>query len=186
VWPSAPNGATPGTDWRPISAPYLYDWDLCGSGVPDGDIELGLEAWDNAGNHYVYSEHFTNYHITKSYNCGSPSPTNTVAATASPTVTPTTTDSDLEPGFPVKAINTGGTYQGGPVIHTLVGNIDSDLNLEIVVTGLATGPLYAWNSDGSPVTGWRSLLQCDYRHWATCRTPSWIRDFRRSRAFPAG
>jgi len=61
-----------GGTWRGLatdySALYIYDWDLCGSGVPDGDIELGLEAWDNAGNHYVYSEHFTNYHITKSYN----------------------------------------------------------------------------------------------------------------------
>ena len=55
------------------SAPYTYDWDLCIAGVPDGDIELGLEAWDNAGNHYVYSEHYTNYHVIKSYNCN-PSP----------------------------------------------------------------------------------------------------------------
>ncbi|MCX6028459.1 MAG: PA14 domain-containing protein [Chloroflexi bacterium] len=55
------------------SSPYAYDWDLCSAGVPDGDIELGLEAWDNAGNHYVYSEHYSNYHITKSYNCN-PSP----------------------------------------------------------------------------------------------------------------
>jgi hypothetical protein len=51
------------------SSPYQYDWDWCSSGVPDGDVELGLEAWDNAGNHYVYSEHYPNYHITKSYSC---------------------------------------------------------------------------------------------------------------------
>jgi len=42
---------------------------MCNAGVPDGDIELGLEAWDNSGNHYVYSQHYPNYHITKSYNC---------------------------------------------------------------------------------------------------------------------
>ena len=43
-----------------------------------------------------------------------------------------------------------GTYCGGSAIHTLVGNIDNDPKLEIIVTGLATGPLYAWHSDGSP------------------------------------
>ena len=42
--------------------------------MPDGDVELGLEAWDNSGNHYVYSEHYANYHITKNYNCN-PAPT---------------------------------------------------------------------------------------------------------------
>ena len=52
-----------------VASPYSYDWDLCAAGVPDGDIELGLEAWDNAGNHYVYSEHYGNYHITKNYDC---------------------------------------------------------------------------------------------------------------------
>ena len=62
-------------------------------------------------------------------------------------------DPDLEPGFPVKSLHTAGTYQVVP-IHTLVGNIDNDPNLEIVVTGLANGPLYAWKSDGSSVPGW--------------------------------
>lgn len=64
--------------WRGVatitSSPYQYDWDWCNSGVPDGDVELGLEVWDNAGNHYVYSEHYPNYHITKSYNCSQPPP----------------------------------------------------------------------------------------------------------------
>jgi hypothetical protein len=62
--------------------------------------------------------------------------------------------SDLEPGFPVRAFHCGGTYYGGPSIHTLVGNIDDDRELEIVATGLAKGPLYAWNHDGAKVTGW--------------------------------
>jgi len=63
-------------------------------------------------------------------------------------------DPDLEPGFPVQALHLPGSYHGGPALHTLVGNIDGDAELEILVTGLAVGPLYAWNHDGSIVTGW--------------------------------
>ncbi len=63
-------------------------------------------------------------------------------------------DPDLEPGFPVQAWHGPGSYHGGPAIHALVGNIDSDPTLEIVVTALAQGPLYAWNHDGTPVSGW--------------------------------
>lgn len=54
------------------SSPWAYTWDWCNSGVSNGDVELGLEVWDNSGNHYVYSEHYTNYHITKNYNCTTP------------------------------------------------------------------------------------------------------------------
>jgi hypothetical protein len=61
---------------------------------------------------------------------------------------------DLESGFPVQAFHTGGTYHSGSAIHTLVVNIDGDSELEIVVTALATGPLYAWNADGTAVPGW--------------------------------
>ena len=64
------------------------------------------------------------------------------------------TDPDLEPGFPVKTFERGGTYHGGPAVLTLVGNIDADPTLEVLVTALAVGPLYAWNSDGSPQLGW--------------------------------
>jgi hypothetical protein len=63
-------------------------------------------------------------------------------------------DPDLEAGFPVKTLRTGGTYWGGWALHTLVGNIDSDPDQEIVVTGLANGPLYAWKSNGTMVPGW--------------------------------
>ena len=63
-------------------------------------------------------------------------------------------DPDLEPGFPVRSSETSGTYHGGPAIHALVGNIDGDPTMEIMVTALAAGPLYAWNSDGSPQPGW--------------------------------
>src|SRR5690348_3656990 len=55
------------------------------------------------------------------------------------------TDPDLEPGFPVQTYEGAGTYHGGPAIHALVGNIDSDPQLEILATALASGPLYAWN-----------------------------------------
>ena len=63
-------------------------------------------------------------------------------------------DPDLEPGFPVQTYERGGSYHGGPAILTLVGNIDADPTLEILATGLAGGPLYAWNADGSPEPGW--------------------------------
>ena len=60
----------------------------------------------------------------------------------------------IEPGFPVQAWHGGGSYHGGPAIHTLVAEIDGDPELEIIVTGLSTGPLYAWNHDGTIVAGW--------------------------------
>lgn len=75
-------------------------------------------------------------------------------ALAAPQTTTATSDPDLQPGFPVQAYHGGGSYASGPAIHTLVGNIDDEPTLEIVATGLASGPLYAWNSDGSPVSGW--------------------------------
>jgi hypothetical protein len=59
--------------WRSVgtvsNSPYSLNWDMCNSGAPNGDIELGLEVVDNSDNHYVYSEHSTNYHITKNYTC---------------------------------------------------------------------------------------------------------------------
>lgn len=50
--------------WRNIgsdtSAPYETNYDLCTLKVPKGNIELGLEAIDNAGNKYVYSSNHSN------------------------------------------------------------------------------------------------------------------------------
>ena len=63
-------------------------------------------------------------------------------------------DPDLEPGFPVQALETAGSYHSGPAIHVQVGNIDSDPTLEILATALSVGPLYAWNADGSTEPGW--------------------------------
>lgn len=63
-------------------------------------------------------------------------------------------DMDLQPGFPVQTYSFGGVFTGGARILTLVGNIDDDPELEILRTGLAVGPLYAWKADGSTVPGW--------------------------------
>jgi murein DD-endopeptidase MepM/ murein hydrolase activator NlpD len=64
--------------WRGIgvdtTSPYSLDWDMCNSDVPNGDVELGMEVWDNAGNRWVWSEHYANPHITKDYNCAPPPP----------------------------------------------------------------------------------------------------------------
>src|SRR4051812_41545485 len=60
----------------------------------------------------------------------------------------------LEPGFPVRVSQTRGSNHAGPGISTLVGNIDADPTLEIVVSAQLRGPLYAWNADGSPQPGW--------------------------------
>jgi hypothetical protein len=62
-------------------------------------------------------------------------------------------DPDLKPGFPVKAFTYFGFFDDNG-LQTLVGNVDSDPDLEIIVTGLPSGPLYAWKSDGSLVPGW--------------------------------
>lgn len=78
----------------------------------------------------------------------------TLPSLAGSAVATAQSDPHLEPGFPVSTLATGGIHQAGPVIHTLVGEIDGDPQLEIVVTGLASGPMYAWNHDGTPVPGW--------------------------------
>jgi ELWxxDGT repeat protein len=62
-------------------------------------------------------------------------------------------DPQLQAGFPARLFVSGGTYHGGADVHVLVGNIDGDPQLELLVTGLAAGPLYAFNADGSPVAG---------------------------------
>jgi subtilisin family serine protease len=66
-------------------------------------------------------------------------------------------DPQLVPGFPVQAFAGAGSYHGGPAVHTLVGDIDGDPEQEILVTGLAQGPLYAWKPNGTPVPGWPAL-----------------------------
>jgi MYXO-CTERM domain-containing protein len=63
-------------------------------------------------------------------------------------------DPDLQPGFPRMAWTDGGDYEASAAIHTLVGNLDGEPNLEILATGLALGPLLAFEDDGSGVRGW--------------------------------
>ena len=76
------------------------------------------------------------------------------AGTPAAPVSRPSTDPDLEPGFPVQTFEHEGSYHGGPANHVLVGNIDADPTLEILASAHALGPLYAWNSDGSPEPGW--------------------------------
>src|SRR5436190_7355178 len=77
-----------------------------------------------------------------------------VVAVGTASASSTGTDPDLEPGYPVQALETAGSYHSGPAVHVQVGNIDADPTLEIVATALSNGPLYAWSADGSPEPGW--------------------------------
>lgn len=61
------------------SAPYEYTWDICAAGVPNGDIELGLDVYDKAGNEFNLSTKHANPHITKNA---------TVTATTAPLQAP--------------------------------------------------------------------------------------------------
>ncbi len=63
-------------------------------------------------------------------------------------------DGDLMGGFPVKAWHGGGSYTGGPVIHTLVTNANGTTGQQIFVTSTASGPLNAWDATGAPLSGW--------------------------------
>ncbi len=76
------------------------------------------------------------------------------SATTEKAIIPLRQSRGLEPGFPVNAIHTAGNFHGGQAIHTLIMNLDDDPELEIIVTGQATGPIYAWNHDGTLVPGW--------------------------------
>lgn len=62
-------------------------------------------------------------------------------------------DPDLKPGFPTHVVANGGSYAGWP-LAPIVGDFSGDPKLEIVATATASGPLYAWHSDGSLVAGW--------------------------------
>jgi len=55
-----------GTDY---TSPYSISWNMCNSNVPDGIIELDIKVFDNAGNYYIYSEHYSKPKITKAYTC---------------------------------------------------------------------------------------------------------------------
>jgi hypothetical protein len=61
--------------WAGIGAssqsPYNIEWNMCDFGVPNGDVEFGVEIWDHAGNKWVWSEHYGNPHATKQHDCSS-------------------------------------------------------------------------------------------------------------------
>jgi hypothetical protein len=50
---------------KDTSSPYEYDWDMCAANVPNGDVELGLDIFDNAGNEFNLHKKHTNIHISK-------------------------------------------------------------------------------------------------------------------------
>lgn len=61
----------------------------------------------------------------------------------------------IEEGFPVKTVGSTGVYQAGPnSIFVTVADIDDDSALEILFPGVASGPLWSWNHDGSRAIGW--------------------------------
>jgi hypothetical protein len=49
---------------------------------------------------------------------------------------------------------TPGTYQAGPGINVLVGDITGDGKPDFLASSLANGPLYAWEPDGNVIPGW--------------------------------
>ena len=90
------------------SASTSYTFDLCARGVPDGDIELGLEAHDQAGNHFTYSEHLTNHHITKSHDCTPPDTSPPTASWDAPADHATITGSSVS--LQAHATDSGGSH----------------------------------------------------------------------------
>jgi VCBS repeat protein len=93
-------------------------------------------------------------HLRSELNVVVHAPADPLATAPPPEPTIVDPDPDLEPGFPVQALETTGSYVGGAAVHTCVGNIDQDPQPEILATGLARGPLYAWKHDGRLVPGW--------------------------------
>ena len=66
-WPGQ-NGEVWPIIYTDTTAPYSYTWDLCASNVPNGQILLGMDITDNAGN-TAYSPDGTRT-ITKTGDCG--------------------------------------------------------------------------------------------------------------------
>ena len=67
-----------------------------------------------------------------------------------------TIDAHLRAGFPVQLRYNGGGGLSGNFIHTVVGDVDGDTDLEILTSAVANGPVHAFNPDGTAVTGWPS------------------------------
>jgi murein DD-endopeptidase MepM/ murein hydrolase activator NlpD len=61
-----------GGKWQQVgpdftTSPFSYDWDLCTAGVPEGPLQIGFDAWDNAGN-VAYTPNGIR-HLTWAYDC---------------------------------------------------------------------------------------------------------------------
>lgn len=53
-----------------LSSPYTLSWNMCEYSVPDGNVEFGMEAWDAAGNLFIWSQSGSSNPIrNKSFNC---------------------------------------------------------------------------------------------------------------------
>jgi hypothetical protein len=95
-----------GGEWRDLAAidgaesPVAYAWDLCAATVPDGDVELSLQAVDHAGN---ASTSPTSRHFTKQFSCSPtvdpppPAPAPAPAPPPAPVVAATGPRLDLSP-----------------------------------------------------------------------------------------
>jgi ELWxxDGT repeat protein len=74
-------------------------------------------------------------------------------------------EAHLEPGFPLYNYKLPGTYMTGEASdNILLGNVDADPEAEIFVPSAAAGPLFAWNGDGSPLSGWPVLDLAGFPH----------------------
>lgn len=125
-----------GTD---TTSPYSLAWNMCASGVPDGDVELGMEVWDNANNVWIWSQHYSNPHITKSYNCEPPPPSEGVTL------------------FENTGLGGGSCYitQDVPSIGNYCGSGWNDNAESVLVQGPYYFALYLddWYGGGTPYTG---------------------------------
>ncbi len=65
----------------------------------------------------------------------------------------------LEAGFPIKVFQSGSAPTSAGQVYTVVGNLDEDPQLEIIVTGQGTGYVHAFKPDGTPVAGWPVLTE---------------------------
>jgi hypothetical protein len=130
--------------------PYFYDCEIHGvSGIftnvvwndPEGSPECSIAGAPNKEGTFIIT--FT------VRDCGTSTAFHNVEVPF--TVTP---DTDIEKGFPVQTYKTHGQYYGGQRVYTLVGTVGESQQQKILFPGLPYGPHYAWNPDGSLVTGW--------------------------------
>ena len=80
----------------------------------------------------------------------------------------------LRSGFPVKMTQVPDVngIVSVPIAPLTVGDIDGDGHLEIMAPGVTFGPLYAWKSDGSALTGWPNYDVDDVSAVSLGRLPS--------------